>query len=113
MDTATLFYTIVSVVGGIMLAVIGFFLKRTITLVDQVQKQQEKQNETKADCKDLNTLRSDMKERIEKLSDDIEGIKEDYITKEDFFREQAKTDRKLDMILDILLKWKGGKSDNG
>ena len=32
-----------------------------------------------------------------------------YITKEDFFREQAKTDRKLDRIMDILLEMKGDK----
>ena len=38
---------------------------------------------------------------------DIKKITENYLTKEDFFREQAKTERKLDMILDILMK-KGG-----
>ena len=38
---------------------------------------------------------------------DIKQIKADYITKEDFFREQAKTDRKLDRIMDILLEMKG------
>ena len=36
-------------------------------------------------------------------------IKADYITKEDFFLEQAKTDRKLDRIMDILLEMKGDK----
>ena len=40
---------------------------------------------------------------------DIKQIKADYITKEDFFREQAKTDRKLDRIMDILLEMKGDK----
>lgn len=35
--------------------------------------------------------------------------RQDYITKEDFFREQAKTDRKLDRIMDILLEMKGDK----
>ena len=38
---------------------------------------------------------------------DIKKIKEDYITKEDFYREQNKTDRKLDRIMDILLEMKG------
>lgn len=40
---------------------------------------------------------------------EITKIKEDYITKEDFFREQADTRRKLDRIMDILLEIKGGK----
>ena len=38
---------------------------------------------------------------------DIEKIKEDYITKEDFFREQNENRRKLDRIMDILLEVKG------
>ena len=48
-------------------------------------------------------------DRIGKCESDIAKIKEDYITKEDFFREQGKTDRKLDRIMDILLEIKGGK----
>ena len=40
---------------------------------------------------------------------DIAKVKEDYITKEDFFREQADTRRKLDRIMDILLEIRGGK----
>lgn len=47
----------------------------------------------------------DMKE----VREDIEKIKANYITKEDFFREQAKTERKLDRIMDILLEMKGDK----
>jgi len=60
--------------GGI--AVISFFLRRTIAELD--------------DCKR-----------------DIAKIKEDYITREDFFREQSDTRRRLDRIMDILLeiKW--------
>ena len=38
-------------------------------------------------------------DRIDKCESDIAKIKEDYITKEDFFREQGKTDRKLDRIM--------------
>ncbi len=38
---------------------------------------------------------------------DIVKIKEDYITKEDFFREQSENRRKLDRIMDILLEVKG------
>ncbi|WP_124100900.1 hypothetical protein [Ruminococcus sp. Marseille-P6503] len=48
-------------------------------------------------------------DELDKCKTDIAKIKEDYITKEDFFREQGKTDRKLDRIMDILLEIKGGK----
>ena len=46
---------------------------------------------------------------MREIREDIEKIKANYITKEDFFREQAKTDRKLDRIMDILLEMKGDK----
>ena len=51
-----------------------------------------------------------LKRTIDKLDhckNDISKIKEDYITKEDFFREQTENRRKLDRIMDILLEIKG------
>ena len=75
-------------------AVIGFFLKRTINNQDKCATKEEL---------------SAVDERVGKNEKAIEKIREDYITKEDFFREQAKTDKKLDRIMDILLEMKGGK----
>ncbi len=51
-----------------------------------------------------------LKRTIDELDNckrDISKIKEDYITKEDFFREQNENHRKLDRIMDILLEVKG------
>lgn len=44
---------------------------------------------------------------LDRCKRDIVKIKEDYITKEDFFREQSENRRKLDRIMDILLEVKG------
>jgi hypothetical protein len=107
MDAATLFYTIVSIVGGILIGVIAYFLKRTISLVDRCEKDIKELDKTKASKEEFCAFKNDVKGQFEKLTKDIECIREDYITKDDFFREQAKTDRKLDMILDILLGRKG------
>ena len=93
MDVMALFYSIVSVAGGILLGVIAFFLKRTIARSDKVE----------ADVKELQEKKAS-KVELQKVSDCVSQIKEDYITKEDFYREQAKTDRKLDRIIDILLE---------
>lgn len=56
-----------------------------------------------------------LKRTIDELDDckrDIVKIKEDYITKTEFFREQTENRRKLDRIMDILLEIKG-ESKNG
>ena len=47
-------------------------------------------------------------DELDECKKDIVRIKEDYITKEDFFREQTENRRKLDRIMDILLEIKGG-----
>lgn len=46
-------------------------------------------------------------DELDRCKRDIVKIKEDYITKEDFFREQSENRRKLDRIMDILLEVKG------
>lgn len=73
--------------------VIGFFLSRAFGQLDKCASKEELEN---------------LDKRVEKVEKAIDKIKEDYITKDDFFREQAKTDKKLDKIMDILLEMKGG-----
>ncbi|MDE6520396.1 MAG: hypothetical protein K2K91_08100 [Ruminococcus sp.] len=46
-------------------------------------------------------------DELDSCKRNIAKIKEDYITKEDFFREQNENRRKLDRIMDILLEVKG------
>ena len=58
------------------IGVVAFFLKRTISELDEC-----KQN--------------------------ISDMKADYITREDFFREQDNTRRQLDKIMSVLLEIKG------
>ncbi|MBS6316055.1 MAG: hypothetical protein ACLUFX_12505 [Oscillospiraceae bacterium] len=78
------------------IGVVAFFLKRTISELDEC-----KQNI------------SDMKEKFIKRSEldeckkDIAQVKADYITREDFFREQDNTRRQLDKIMSVLLEIKG------
>lgn len=100
----------VDVVGYIVTAcvgVIGFFLKRTMTRLDATEKdvQTIKENYVKE---------SDHKDSLYKIDEDIKDVKKDiktmnanFLTKEDFFREQRKTEQQLERILDILLKSEG------
>lgn len=74
--------------------VIGFFLVRSFNRLDKCVSKEEAE-----------VLRTE----IGRLSGDIAAIKEGYITKEDFFREQAKTDKKLDRIMEILMELQKGR----
>ena len=100
-----------------------FLLKRTVfERVDKLERsvgERIKKGDYDKDMKevreDIKQIRADYTPRAEHRKDldecrgDIKKIKANYITKEDFFREQAKTDRKLDRIMDILLEMKGDK----
>ncbi len=84
--------TILSVYSAVLTLLIGiitFFLTRTFKELDG-----------KASKSDLATANKD----IEDNTADIRKIKDNYLTKEDYFREQAKVDKKLDSIMDILIK---------
>lgn len=87
----------------LVIGLIGFFLKRSVwRVLDEMEK-------TVKDIRENYTPMSIFNTSMDECRSDIKKIKEDYITKEDFFREQAKTDRKLDRIMDILLEMKGDK----
>jgi hypothetical protein len=87
---------IISIIFGtiaVISTVVGFFLKRAFSQLDE-----------KASKTDMKALEC----RVEEHNKSIGDIKTNYLTKDDFFREQAKTDRKLDEIMRILLDIKGG-----
>ncbi len=86
---AEIYMTIITVLLGI----VGFFLARSFAALDK-----------KADKNELESL----KREIETTRSTIADIKDNYLTKEDFLREQVKTEKKLDKIMDILMEMKGG-----
>ena len=96
MDTG-LIVTIAIFTAGLIFGVIAFFLKRAFNQVDRIEKEKASRTEL---C--------ELKTEVSDLEKTIGEIKTNYLTKEDFFREQAKTDRKLDRIMEVLMDIKGG-----
>lgn len=91
--------TVLSIYSGvltILIGVIGFFLTRTFKELDN-----------KVSAKEFEVAKKD----IEKNTEDIRRVKDNYLTKDDYFREQAKVDKKLDSIMEILMELsKGGNA---
>lgn len=79
-----------------LIGVIGFFVKRAYDSLNE--------KATKAELEEV-------KKDVEVCKTDISKIKDNYLTKDDFFREQTKTEKKLDDMLKILMDMsRGGKS---
>lgn len=103
------------------IGIITYFLKRTMTQVDRQGNEirvLENEKVSKSDLKettegmkgDIRQIREDYtpKEQHQKDFDecreDIKNIRHEYLTKDDFIREINKMDRKLDQMLELMLK---------
>lgn len=92
----TMVLSVYSGVLTILIGVIGFFLTRTFKELDN-----------KVSLKEFEIVQKDIGENKVAIS----KIKDNYLTKDDFFREQTKTEKKLDDMLKILMDMsKGGRT---
>lgn len=103
------------------IGIITYFLKRTMGQVDKhgeeirkidgksVSKEDLKES-TEELKKDIRQIREDYTPKkshekdFDECKNDIKLIKAEYLTKDDFIREMNKMDRKLDQMLDLMLK---------
>lgn len=103
------------------IGVITYFLKRTMNQVDNHTSrihQQENTAVTRTELEksidkleqDIRQIRDDYTPRemhqkdFDECRSDIKQIRSDYLTKDDFIREMNKMDRKLDQMLDLMMK---------
>lgn len=103
------------------IGVITYFLKRTMSQVDkhgEEIRRMDGESVTKTDLKesteelkkDIRQIREDYTPKdthqkdFDECRSDIKQIKAEYLTKDDFIREMNKMDRKLDQMLELMLK---------
>lgn len=105
----TLINALPNVVLTVMLGIIGYFLKRTINLVDKHENEISDIKDKYVTKEEIGCLQSDLKSEIGKLAAGIDSLKDNYIRKDDFVREIADLNRRQDRVYDILLEMKGEK----
>lgn len=99
---------ILGTLSTVVVAVISYFLKRTINTVDGHDRDINEIKRTYVTKGELKETRDELKDGLEKVSSDVEEIKENCLSKRDYYRVQAKTEEKIDKIYDILMKMNGG-----
>ncbi len=100
----------IDVVGYIItgaVAIISFFLKRTMSRLDTTEKDVQTIKENYVKEKDHKESLQKIDEDIKEVKKDIRTINDKFLTKEDFFREQRKTEKQLEKIISILMKSEG------
>lgn len=103
------------------LGIISYFLKKTMDKIDRTEREVQKIERdfvTEAvhakDKEDMErditkiredyTPRSEFKEAVSEFRNDLKAAQKEFLTKEDFIREQRKTEQKLDDIYKLLIK---------
>lgn len=106
MDTGAII-AIASIGFSLICSIIAFFLKRTINKVDRL-------DDCKASKEDLAAMEERVENRLNDHKSNIDEIKANYLTKEDFrllrddlIRAISGTDQKVERLIDFLMK-KGG-----
>lgn len=85
-----------SVLFTLALSVIGYFLKRTMGQIDHQQRRiefVENKYATKEELRELNA-------KLEKIGDDVQSVKLNCISKEDFFIKMSELSRTLERMED-------------
>lgn len=88
----------------VVVGIIGFFLRRTFSAVDDCASEIKNMKRDYATKEELDAFRGDIKDEIRKISSNIDDIKDNYIRKEDFVRSMADMNGQLNRILDYLMK---------
>lgn len=113
--------TTISTVVSLGIGIISYFLKRTMNQVDRhgdeirridgnsISKNDLKENtdELKKDIRQIRedyTPKSVHEKDFDECRGDIKEIRDDYLKQDDFIREFNKMDRKLDKVLEIIMK---------
>ena len=103
---------LVALIFTLALSVVGYFLKRTINKTDEHDRDINHIKQTYVSKAELQGFRQEIRGDMSALAADVREIKENTLTKADFYRTQTATERKIDKMYDLLMQMKnGGKTD--
>lgn len=102
---------LVAILAGIAISVIGYFLNRTMEQVDEHDKDIQTIKQTYVTKDEFKDLRNEIKAELTKISDDMDDMKANSLTKMDFYRAQSDTNDSIKRIYDLRIK--GGGKQNG
>ena len=103
------------------IGIISYFLKRTMNQSDKTVQKLQAVEQNAATKEELKENRKELQEEISRIREDytpkkthekdfdecrkdIKDIRASYLTRDDFIREMNKLDRKLDQMLELMMK---------
>lgn len=102
---------LVVLLAGIAISVIAFFLKRTMSRVDSHDTDINLIKQTYVTKDEFKELRTEIKADLDKVTESVDKLKDTTLSRQDFYRAQAETNDNIKRIYDMLLKSRGGASN--
>lgn len=103
---------IINIAITTILAIIAFFLKRTISDVDACRVDITNMKERFATKESVEKFQEDVSGKLDIIQRDLNQVQLNYIPKDDFFKEMSKIDNKIDRIQDLIIENIKGEKRN-
>lgn len=107
MNLSPIEWGVLCTVASAAIGIIGYFLKRTMNTTDSHGRDINEIKRTYVTKDELKEIKSELRDMVKELSADISQLKNSCLTKDDYYRKQVESDRKVDRLYDIFLE-KGG-----
>lgn len=104
---------LVATLAGVAVTVISYFLRRTIAKVDDIDRDVNLIKRTYVTDEELAMVKTEVRDDIRQLSKEIKELKDNALTRADFYRSQSAVDAKIDRIYDLMMQDARGRSGNG
>ncbi|WP_195270763.1 hypothetical protein [Eubacterium sp. 1001713B170207_170306_E7] len=99
-------------IGTLILGVIGYFLRRTISDADACRADINEMKEKFATKASVEKFQEDVSGKLDIIQRDLNQVQLNYIPKDDFFKEMSKIDNKIDRIQDLIIENIKGEKRN-
>lgn len=129
MQLSSFEWLIITAVGGTLFAIVGYFLKRTMSKTDEhdksihtlikdsvTKKEIEKHGtdinhikQTYVTKDEMREMRSELRAEIKQLTATVNEIRDNNLPKEDYYRGHMETNRKLEQLQQLILDHYGGE----
>lgn len=95
---------LVATLAGIAVTVISYFLRRTISKTDELDRDVNLIKQTYVTKEELSMVKTEIRGDVQQLSREIKELKDTALTRADFYRSQSAVDAKIDRIYDLMMQ---------
>lgn len=107
-DVATIVWSVIAGVGGLLIAIVGYFLKRTMSSTDRHETEINHIKQTYVTKEEVKELKGELRQELKQLSDAVSEIRDKVLYREDYYRTMVDTNRNIENLRELLIDRLGG-----